>query len=205
MPNWCNNTLRLSHDDPKMIDKAIHGYNECELMETFFPLPDDEDAWHIAVDVWGTKWDVGASSGGGDGYVSRISNTEVQFAFVSAWSPPIAFYEKMVEIGFSVDAFYHESGCAFCGRWKDNFDDYHEIDGNSFWVVDNIPEEIDLKFCISESMAEWEYEDIFSQIEDIKQKIEGEGCEETCQKLREELEVLQNELNRYEVKNDISM
>ena len=205
MPNWCNNTLRLGHIDPKMIDKAIQGYNECELLSTFCPLPESEDAFMTAVNTWGTKWDVGASSGGGDGYVSKVSDNLVYFCFVSAWSPPVHAYEKMMELGFSVDAMYHESGCAFCGIWDNGSDDYYELVGDSFWVVDNIPEKLNLTFGISESMADWEYEEIFSQIEDIKEKIEGEGCEETCQKLREELEVLQFNLNRYEVQNDLSM
>jgi hypothetical protein len=37
-------------------------------------------------------------------------------------------------------------------------DDYYSIEGNSDWVKENIPQEIDQEFCISESMAEWESE-----------------------------------------------
>ena len=34
-----------------------------------------------------------------------------------------------------------------------------EIEGNSDWVINNIPEHLDEAFAISENMAQWEEED----------------------------------------------
>jgi hypothetical protein len=47
----------------------------------------------------------------------------------------------------------------YCGLWNDGDDDYYDIQGNSEWVMENIPSEIDLEFGISEFMAEWEAEE----------------------------------------------
>ena len=80
-------------------------------------------------------------------------------SFDSAWSPPIAAYEKLTEMGFEIRAFYHESGMCFAGIWEDGFDDYYEYgDMNSLEAADTLPEELDEMFCISEQMAEWEHD-----------------------------------------------
>ena len=40
MPNWCDNTLYLSHKDPKMVDKAIEGWKNNKFFGTLVPEPD---------------------------------------------------------------------------------------------------------------------------------------------------------------------
>jgi hypothetical protein len=42
--------------------------------------------------------------------------------------------------------------------WENGSDDYYSIEGNSEWVLNNIPASINQHFCISENMAEWETE-----------------------------------------------
>ena len=80
-------------------------------------------------------------------------------SFDTAWSPPIPFYEKLQDLGFVVKGYYFESGMGYCGVWDDGDDQYYDIQGNSEWVMENIPSDIDLQFCISECMAEWEEEE----------------------------------------------
>lgn len=61
-----------------------------------------------------------------------------------------------------VDACYYEPGMGFCGRWtSDSGDDYYNIEGDSDWVVENIPPYINEMFDISGNMEMWEdeYED----------------------------------------------
>jgi len=59
--------------------------------------------------------------------------------------------------GYQIEAYYYEPGMNFCGRYtNDGGDEYYQIEGNSDWVVDNIPEEIDIAMGISEMMSEWE-------------------------------------------------
>ena len=117
-----------------------------------------KDWYDYCVSEWGTKWDVGH----GDGYTTKllkdIDKNTLHLGFDSAWSPPIRAYEKMIEMGFSIRAYYYEGGCAYCGVWEDGVDEEYSIDGKSEWVSENIPKEIDDEFCISESMASWESE-----------------------------------------------
>ena len=231
MPNWCDNSVFLTHDDPVMIQRAIDSFNDCRLMSEFHPCPKEltetmagfcgagtyaqellefKDKlnikyfgyanwydWNNA--NWGTKWDVGASCGGGDGHITRNNENSIILSFISAWSPPIEFYSKLVELGFNVSAKYYESGMGFCGSWEDGIDNFYNIPHKSQLVIDSIPEELDQEFCISESMAEWEYDDLISQINELEQKIEGEGCEETCHQLRQDLELLRDDLNKLEL------
>lgn len=112
--------------------------------------------WYdFCVAEWGTKWDMGSAetalfSDNGDGTATMTLNED------SAWSPPIAIFEKMHEQGLDVTAYYYEPGMAFCGKWHNGNDEIYEIHGNSKWVEENIPDEIDETFGISENMAVWE-------------------------------------------------
>jgi len=40
MPNWCENIIEISHDDPKMIEKFVEAFNKEEVGNTFRPQPD---------------------------------------------------------------------------------------------------------------------------------------------------------------------
>ena len=182
MPNWCNNTVEIRHEDPVMLERVRTAFNNGALLAEFIPVPEelqitagrtnnpDENQkivdaeesnrekygysnWYdFCVNEWGTKWDVG-----GDGAVPHDIDGGIMISFDSAWSPPIAAYEKLTEMGFEIRAFYHESGMCFAGIWEDGFDDYYEFsDMNSLEVADTLPAELDEMFCISEQMAEWE-------------------------------------------------
>jgi hypothetical protein len=61
-------------------------------------------------------------------------------------------------MGFSIKAYYFEGGMGFCGMWENGSDDYYSIEGNSEWVLNNIPASINQHFGISDNMAEWEAE-----------------------------------------------
>jgi hypothetical protein len=107
--------------------------------------------WSIA--NWGTKWDISLDS------VDNPDANTVTASFESAWSPPIAAYERLMELGFEIEAFYYEPGMQYVGKWADGVDEYYELGGeDSSTVRESIGEELDDYFCISESMAEWEEE-----------------------------------------------
>jgi hypothetical protein len=77
-------------------------------------------------------------------------------SFDSAWAPPTAAYDKLLDLGFSVRGYYYEGGMAFCGVYDEGYDDYFEISDMSWEEVkDEIPEALDEMFCISECMQEW--------------------------------------------------
>lgn len=181
MPNWTNNIIELRHDDPEMIERAYKALNEDKFFSEFHPCPKElsntvsgcvEDGYATelhdfqkALNVkyfgftdwyswsnanWGTKWEVC------EPFISGHDSNFLSASFDTAWSPPIAFYEKLAELGFVVRAYYFEPGMGFCGIWDDGDDQFYNIEGNSEWVMNNIPHELDYEFGISENMAEWE-------------------------------------------------
>jgi hypothetical protein len=147
------NNVKLRHEDPAMIQRAIAAFENEKLLEEFVPLPDNTWNYEFCVTNWGTKWDVG-------GELDTISKNVVNLSFDSAWSPPLEAFSRMEELGFEVEAFYYEPGMCFCGKYTDGYDDYYEISGqDGDWVRDNIPTEIDEMFAISENLDQQEYEE----------------------------------------------
>lgn len=188
MPNWCNNSVTLKHKDPAMIERAHKALVDGRLLQEFFPCPQDlidtvagfpgEDKreaheaqekrnlelygyknwydWNVA--NWGTKWDVGSD----DGLTQKLDANTLEASFDSAWAPPCAAYEKLIEMGFYIKAFYDEPGMCFCGVWEGDtengfFDDYCEYSGETSETIrEAVGEELDDFWGLSERMAEWE-------------------------------------------------
>ena len=184
MPNWCNNTVSVAHQDPEKLRALVDAINEGKFCHHVIPTPqaltdtvagfpgEDQREAHEAqmkrnlelygakdwydfqTSRWGTKWDV-------DAYETvEFDPAGVTFGFDSAWSPPIGVYEALVEQGFSVTAFYYEPGMCFAGKWSDeDGDEYYELSGmTSEQVREEIPQDLDECMAISENMAMWEEE-----------------------------------------------
>ena len=199
MPNYCANTLTLAHSDPAMIQRVQDAVARGELLNEFVPVPKaltetvsgsvpvDEEAAHKAQEEanreaygytnwydfcnaeWGTKWDV-------DAEVIMATPSQVDLAFDSAWAPPICWYEKMLALGFEVDAYYYESGMGFCGHYDNGSDLYYEIGETSAETKDSVPSDIDDMFSISECQYEYEQEnrdELQAWIEDAVETKEG--------------------------------
>ena len=188
MPNWCNNTLELQHDDPAMIVRAKAAFKDGKFLNEFVPVPKDlhivagrvgaddnaeqikleEDTarniathgyanWYdFCVNEWGTKWDVG-----GDDYNDPIDENpnKVIMSFDSAWAPPTAAMDKLMDLGFSVRLYYYEPGMCFAGIYSEDGDDYYDLSNlSSEQAKEELPDALDEMFCISETMAEYEEE-----------------------------------------------
>ena len=182
MPNWCNNSVEIYHDDPAMIERVRKAFNGEGLLQEFIPVPKElsdtvsgyvpeqealeakqaanrekygYSTWYdFCVNEWGTKWEIGA-----DGNPAQDIPGGLMLGFESAWSPPIAAYEKLTEMGFRIRAMYYEPGMAYAGIWEDGNDDYYEYSGlDSTGIAETLPVELDEAFCISEQAAEWEEE-----------------------------------------------
>lgn len=184
MPNWCNNSVEIYHDDSAMIERVRAAFNGEGLLQEFIPVPDDlrntvsgfmgedqreaheaqqkanldkygyNDWYSFCVNEWGTKWDIGA-----DGNPAQDIPGGLMLGFDSAWSPPIAAYEKLTAMGFRIRAMYYEGGMCFAGVWEDGNDDYYEYGSmSSDEIAAELPPELDEAFCISEQVAEWEEE-----------------------------------------------
>ncbi len=183
MPNWCNNGITLRHEDPAMIDRVLKGKDG--LLMEFLPTPQalldttagsfgDDDKqreleqlqednlrkygfkdwydWNIA--NWGTKWDFGLEN------IDRPDPNTVTAAFESAWAPPIDAYDKLLELGFEIEAMYYAPVMCFVGKNDNGVDDCIEYgEFNSQTVREAIGEELDDYFGISEEMAQYEEEE----------------------------------------------
>lgn len=189
-----------------MITRAKKAFDNGTLLDEFIPVPqeltdtvsgsmgDPEEqsklesqqaanrkkyghaTWYdFCVSEWGTKWDVG-----GNGYTAEISEdgSTMTMAFESAWSPPVAAYEKFEELGFRVTAMYHEPSMGYCGMYDEHGDEYYDLsDMNSEEVQDLIPLELDSEFGISETMAEYERENEDEVTTWYKDGVESTGLE----------------------------
>lgn len=172
MPNWCNNTLTLTHKDPAMIQRAKDALDRGEFLSEFCPIPKElgdaiangqpdaemiekygYSSWYdYCVNEWGTKWDVGE-----DGATDiHPDGTMLNTYFDSAWSPPIGAYEKLEQLGFTVDAYYYEGGMAYAGTYSNGNEDSISLEGMSADQVEREYPELDECFGISESMREYE-------------------------------------------------
>lgn len=169
MPNWCDNTLTISHPDPAVMEKAVAAWNDGKFLTTFVPEPDYETIvvlptypeivgnnepvdpkkswWDWRVQNWGTKWEIGFDPDHGNR--AELVNGKFTVGFMSAWSPPLPAYDSMMKQGFSILAYYFEPGCDFCGRYEDGIDDsYTASEGG-------IPEDIDQEMGISKTLEHY--------------------------------------------------
>lgn len=145
MPNWCYNGLRVHHNDPEMIDKFVKGFKKEGLFNTFIPYPKNDDG-EVLIDWchknWGTKWDIQPSQ---IEVLDDEDKNEITIGFSSAWSPPIPFYDKLVELGFEVEADYEEGGWAFVGIYSNGFDECLDFPQN-LDDFDKLPYDFQEKF-----------------------------------------------------------
>jgi hypothetical protein len=189
--------------DPAEIKRLADAFNRAEFCSAVVPMPEElnitsgflgngaEQAelerkskanlekygyanWYdFNVANWGTKWDVGGDNG------AEIEEDGLSFSapFESAWSPPVAVCEALVEQGFEVTLYYYEPGMAYVGKWEDGCDDCYEYGGEKADTVRSvIGDELDDMFGISESMAEYEAEnedeeELTEWIKDGKEKL----------------------------------
>lgn len=160
MPNWCDNTLTLSHKDTDKVEKLYQAILSNSLCNTVIPLPEvlrnttapsrepnelliaefGSDNWYdFQVRNWGTKWDVidaTAELHNDDGELT------ISASFQTAWSPPLEVYKKLMDDGFELRAMYFEGGMCFAGIMSNEEDSYYEDN------LDNIPDEIKDEFGI---------------------------------------------------------
>jgi hypothetical protein len=160
MPNWCQNVATINHEDKEKIDAIENELNkekdDVALFQMLRPRPaDQEENWYSwNCENWGTKWDASVYD------FDRVDDNTIKINFDTAWGPCVALYENLDSEGYEVDAFYHEEGMAFCGRYAYGADDHYEYsDMDSAAVQYEIPSEIDEMFNISEMMQERESED----------------------------------------------
>ena len=186
MPNWCNNWVELTHEDPEMIKKAFTGLENGELLQTLVPCPqelrdtvsgflgdgdeqkklEEQSARNVEKYGFANWYDWCVNNWGTKWDVGEQGNNDIHpngllltAGFDSAWSPPVEAYNKLQELGFKVRAMYYEPGMAFAGIYEDGDDDCYNLESmDSFQVSQAIPSELSDMFGIVESMQEYEAE-----------------------------------------------
>lgn len=138
MPNWCYNSLTVSHSDPAQIERFIKAAAEGNLFAEFVPLNENNEwDYNSAVEKWGTKWDIHESD------FSSLDPNQCSGSFDTAWAPPVEFYNHIVEQGFTVDAIYHEPGMEFAGIYStETGDETFNYDFSDPNWRDDYPEEL---------------------------------------------------------------
>jgi len=153
MPNWSENRVSVTHENPAMVAKFVAACNEGGLFATFAPMPEElvntvspspapntaliekygVDNWYDwSVKNWGTKWDAA------DGEMTLVDGGKRGVGvFLTAWSPPIEFFNAATDLGFSFDVVYVEVGMSFAGHYYDGYDSCFNFDfGNADWRED---------------------------------------------------------------------
>jgi|694.fasta_scaffold44857_10 hypothetical protein len=139
MPNWCWNSVTFTHKDPAMLQRFVKA-SETGILQEFVPCPDelieakadftpkpdlmekygynDWYDWRLA--NWGTKWDFTCDA--------ELNGDTISTGFDTAWAPPIAAYRTLEEMGFEIEAYYHEPGMGFAGKYEFGEEEYCEYD-----------------------------------------------------------------------------
>lgn len=138
MPNWCDNSVTLRNSDIDKIDAlaAALDSEKKEFLNHLLPNPSGEWQYDWSVTNWGTKWEAGIIDW------ERRDENEIWVSFDSAWSPPTALYDYLVEQGWEVEALYHEPGMCYIGQYNtDGGDDYYEYDLGDPESIEDLPED----------------------------------------------------------------
>lgn len=140
MPNWCDNSVRLSHNDIQKIDAlaaVLEDKENQQVLQHLRPNPTGEWDYNWSVENWGTKWDIGIIDW------ERQDDNTIWISFDSAWSPPTVAYEYLNDEGWTIEAYYHEPGMGYAGMYtSDGGDDYYEYDITNPNFVDELPSEL---------------------------------------------------------------
>lgn len=201
MPNWCNNTLTLEHDDPAMIKRAYDALERGEFLQEFIPVPeelketmagsygDDEKQKALEaqqkrnVEKYGYsnwydycvgEWGTKWDVGNDGCQDIHPDGKMLHTSFDSAWSPPVNAYEKLEQLGFRVQAMFYESGMAFAGSYEDGNCSDFSLEGMTADEIEQNYPELDEAFSISESIREYEAEN--EEEEDLTEWIK-DGAE----------------------------
>jgi len=150
MPNHCYQQVEIH--GPRFLVKELYDHltkADPEFCQLICPMPFEQwlapktkwqgyevEGWYDwRVKNWGTKWDVVDVDATQpltihDDEDTDPANMNASFVFNcwTAWSPPIPVWDKLVEMGISVDADYQDEGMMFEGHYVNGEDKCWEPD-----------------------------------------------------------------------------
>ena len=182
MPNWCDNTISISGPAEKLspIFTKLKKDDSSGLCSILHPMPKNTFTGNLGEKErkacaeenipnwydwctanWGTKWDTCDGDwnyeDAGDGQAILSGN------FQTAWGPPVGVYIHCQEAhpDLHIEAMYYEGGCAFAGMWNSiDGEDHYSLEGTKKEIEDQLPEELNDAFGITECMEEDEEEEL---------------------------------------------
>ena len=182
MPNWCDNTISISGPAEQVspIYTKLKEDEERGLCSVLHPMPKNTFTGNLGEKErkacaeenipnwydwctanWGTKWDTCDGDwnyeDAGDGQAILSGN------FQTAWGPPVGVYTHCQEAhpDLHIEAMYYEGGCAFAGMWNSiDGEDHYSLEGTKKELEDQLPEELNDAFGITECMEEDEEEEL---------------------------------------------
>jgi hypothetical protein len=194
MPNWCNNTFKVSASKEQIdeFQKFLDDKNGKDWFDFFLPCPQElkdvgdvsahkepdetlvekyghSDWYSWSVENWGCKWNCDAQDW------TRDDDETISFWFDSPWGPPTALYQFISQSDWSMEAQYHEEGMCFVGEFIDGEDWYYEY--SDLESLDDIPDHIVENWNIREMLEEqeeWneEEDDSNETTEDLEQALD---------------------------------
>ena len=159
MPNWCNNTVEINHQDPAKMYALVEAINAGRFCNFAKPVPEslaivagcvgaDDSPEQIALEEqerinfaqhgYKNWYDFCVNEWGTKWDVEAYDKVEyddqhdkrgITFGFDSAWAPPTGIYDALMDQGFTVRAYYYEPGMCFAGIYDENGDDFYELGG----------------------------------------------------------------------------
>lgn len=127
MANWCDNRVRFGAKDPAVIAEI----KKAALSDGFFSYYVASDGTTLGnADAWGTKWDVSSD----DIQITDADPHRIDMVFSTAWSPPISFYDALIDKytgNVAIDATFCEPGVGVIGTYEDGVaKEYYLTDAN---------------------------------------------------------------------------
>ena len=172
MPNWCDNWVKLSHDDPAMLYRASNALLCGRFLKEFLPIPPElhatdsmyppsaaqlankarcgYESWYDWCAVnWGTVKELFSP-------VIKTSDDgkSLELRFDSAWSPPRAAFETLEkQYGFRLKAYFIEPCMHICGMRENGVTRDFDISSveSSEQIKAIIPPEMDAHLGVSTS------------------------------------------------------
>lgn len=115
MANICQNFLKVSHDDPEMLEKFKKACETNTIAETFCPITPEATGFSSIVDarmgLWHSRHDFGMEE------FKCNKGKKISGWFRTKWAPPVGVYSALTEAGFRVKACWYEAGERLCGEY----------------------------------------------------------------------------------------
>jgi hypothetical protein len=145
MPNHCYQGVHIH--GPRFLVKELYNHltkADPEFCQVVKPMPFEQwlapkvkwrgydvEAWYAwRLDNWGTKWDIVdvqitqplTIHDDEEDVAPESMNASFGFNCWTAWAPPIPVWDKLYEMGISVDADYQDEGMMFEGEYLNGDD-----------------------------------------------------------------------------------